>query len=335
MARAESEKTSDRIQRKALEKAMAGETWGTGSRPFGYKKGGMEIEEREAIALREVVQRFLAREGTYSLCRWLNAEGITTTAERPFRGKALRDILINPRYSGQRAYKGEIVTLAQRPSIISLEEGEAVRAILNSRKWLDAPARTSLLVGLLVCGVCRKNLVTNNKEGYRRYICRKDTVSGRGCGGIYITARLVEDFVVEAVLTRLNSPEMERSLTESKPNPKALALNAELSGLDDRYIELAEMVGQGEMSRVEYQAAKKIVDERKADLERVLAKERGVVALSGGIGSPQLITQKWKSLNLDRQRVILKAILESVQVDKVIERGMPFNPQRLRPIWKF
>ena len=61
MARAESEKTSDRIQRKALEKAMAGETWGTGSRPFGYKKGGMEIEEREAIALREVVQRFLAR----------------------------------------------------------------------------------------------------------------------------------------------------------------------------------------------------------------------------------------------------------------------------------
>lgn len=141
--------------------------------------------------------------------------------------------------------------------------------------------------------------------------------------------------MVEAVITRLNSPEMERSLTEPKPNPKALALNAELSGLDDRYIELAEMVEQGEMSRVEYQAAKKIVDERKADLERVLAKERGVVALSGGLGSPQLIMQKWKSLNLDRQRAILKAMLESVQVDKVIQRGMPFNPQRLRPIWKF
>ena len=89
------------------------------------------------------------------------------------------------------------------------------------------------------------------------------------------------------------------------------------------------------MSRVEYQAAKKVVDERKEELERTLAKERGVIALSNGLGSPQLITQKWKSLNLDRQRAILKAILESVQVDKVIERGMPFNPQRLRPIWKF
>ena len=110
------------------------------------------------------------------------------------------------------------------------------------------------------------------------------------------------------MLTRLNSPEMERCLSQSKPNPKALALNSELAGLDGRYIELAEMVGQGEMSRVEYQAAKKIIDDRKAELERTLAKERGVIALAGNLGSPQLITQKWKSLNLDRQRAILKAI---------------------------
>ena len=241
----------------------------------------------------------------------------------------------NPRISGERGYKGEIVGPAVWEGIITKEEGEAVRAILNSRKRLVAPARTSLLVGVLVCGVCGKKLISNNRGGVRRYICRKDTVTGRGCGGIYITAERVEDFIVEAVLTRLNSPEMERSLTQSKPNPKALALHAELSSLDSRYIELAEMVGQAEMSRVEYQAAKKIVDERKIELERTLAKERGVIALAGSLTSPQLITQKWKSLNLDRQRAILKAILESVQVDKVIEAGMPFNPKRLRPVWKF
>lgn len=86
---------------------------------------------------------------------------------------------------------------------------------------------------------------------------------------------------------------------------------------------------------MEYQAAKKVVDERKVELERALAKERGVVALTGGLGSPQLIADKWKSLNFDRQRAILKAVLESVQVDKVIAKGMPFNPQRLTPKWKF
>ena len=213
------------------------------------------------------------------------------------------------------------MALAQWPAIISLEEGEAIRAVLNSRKRLEAPARTNLLTGLLVCGICGKKLVTNNKDGYRRYICRKDTISGRGCGGVFVTAHNVEDFVVEAVLIRLNFPEMERSLSQSKPNPKALKLNSGHAGLDGRYIELAEMVGQGEMSRVEYQAAKKIIADRKSELERTLAKEAGVIALAGNLGSPQLITQKWKSLNLDRQRAILKAILDSVQVDKVIQKG--------------
>lgn len=60
MARAESEKTSDRGRRKALETAMKGEPWGTGSRLFGYQQESMVIEEREATALREVAQRFLA-----------------------------------------------------------------------------------------------------------------------------------------------------------------------------------------------------------------------------------------------------------------------------------
>ena len=42
----------------------------------------------------------------------------------------------------------------------------------------------------------------------------------------------------------------------------------------------------------------------------------------------------WKGLNLDRQRAIMKAILESVQVDTAIQKGMSFYPQRLRPVWR-
>ena len=210
-----------------------------------------------------------------------------------------------------------------------------MRAVFTSRMRMESPARTSLLNGLLVCGICGKKLVSHNKKGNRRYICRKDTITGRGCGGIYITANRVEDFIANAVLTRLNSPEMERSLKQEKSNPKALALHAELSSLDDRYIELAEMMGQGEMTRAEYQAAKRVIDIRKVDLQKTLAKERGVISLAGGLGSPQLITEKWKSLNLDRQRAIMKSVIERIEVDKAIERGAPFNPQRLRPTWKF
>lgn len=335
ISRAESEKTSSRLKRKNFEKAMNGEVGSTGSRPFGYQRGSMLIEEREATALREVAQRFLAGETIYSLCRWLNDQEVPTPAGRPFRPKALRDILDNPRISGQRSYKGEIVAIAKWPGIITLEEGEAIRSIIKSRKRLEAPARTSLLIGLLVCGICGKKLVSHNREGVRRYICRKDPLMGLGCGGIYVSAHPLENFIVQAVLTRLNSPEMERSLTQAKPNPKALATHAELSALDGRFIELAEMVAEGEFTRIQYQAAMKVARERKSHLERTLATERGVVALTGGLGSPQIIAQKWESLNLDRQRAIMKSILEAVEVHKVVQMGMPFNPARLRPVWKF
>ena len=146
---------------------------------------------------------------------------------------------------------------------------------------------------------------------------------------------LVEDFIAQTIFTRLSSPERRRSHIQAESSSRALALHAELSGLDDRVIDSAEMVAEGEFTRVQYQAAMKVATDRKGELERMLAKERGVMALAGGLGSPQMIAQKWQTLNLDHQKAILKSILESIHVDKVIEKGMPFNPARIRPIWEY
>ena len=60
-----------------------------------------------------------------------------------------------------------------------------------------------------------------------------------------------------------------------------------------------------------------------------------MVALAGSCRSLQLIAKNWQTLNLGRQRAILKAILESVQVDAVIKKGVPPKPSRLCPVWKF
>lgn len=98
---------------------------------------------------------------------------------------------------------------------------QAIRAFLTSRKRLETPARTALMLGLLTCGIFGMKLVSNNKEGRRRYICRKDTVTGHACGGIYIISDLEEDFIVQAVRTRLNSQENERSFSQVKPDSRA------------------------------------------------------------------------------------------------------------------
>jgi len=334
-ARGESEKTSSRIKRKALEKAMNGEPWSTGHRPFGYQANGLDINIEEAEAIAEVAQRFLAGESLNSLCRWLNEVGFNSPANKPFRTKALRDILFSARISGRRSYYGEIVAIAKWPAIISIEESDAIRAVFNSRTRLTPIARKNLLSGILICGECGKKLVSHNKEGRSRYICRKDAVSGIGCGGVFITGDLVEDFIVQAVLTRLNSPAVEASIKSAKANPKGLAIHKELASIEDKLIEQAEMLASNEFSRSEFNAGRKVILARKEKLETSLAQQRGAVMFDSILATPELIINKWSNLNLDRQRAVLKSVLESVQVKRIVVKGYGFDSARLTPIWKY
>ena len=76
------------------------------------------------------------------------------------------------------------------------------------------------------------------------------------------------------------------------------------------------MFANGEMSRSEFAAAKKISNAKRAELERALTKEVSAVLLDAQIESPKLVANKWNDLNLDRQRTILKAVLETVRCIK-------------------
>jgi hypothetical protein len=293
-----------------------------------------ELIPSEAQALREITTRFLAGESLYSLARWLNEKSFLTPAGNPFKAKALRDILKSARISGRREYYGEIVADAIWPAIISKDESDAIRAIFANRAPKNKVARSYLLTGLLICGVCGRRLISNRKAESKRYICRKDPVSGLGCGGIYITADHVESFVSEAVLTRLNTPNLEKAIRERKPDSNTLSAHRELSALSEREIELAEMFAMGEMNRNELQSAKNKITSRKRELELVISKELTALTIDHELSSPELIVQRWGSLNPDKQRAIIKAVLEHVAVFKA-KRGINhFDPSRLQPAWR-
>jgi hypothetical protein len=177
-------------------------------------------------------------------------------------------------------------------------------------------------------------LISSSKEGRGRFICRKNPVTGLGCGSTYITANHVENFVSQAVLTRLNSPALENLIKSKRNSGKELSARMQLIAIEEKSIELAEMFANGEMSRSEFAAAKKVSTERKAELERQLTKEVSAVLLDAQIESPKLIASKWAELNLDRQRAIIKAVLETVRVHKVTKGSNTFDFKRLELIWK-
>jgi DNA invertase Pin-like site-specific DNA recombinase len=335
VARQSSEQSSERIKRKALEVAMAGKPWGGSSRPFGYAQNKIDLVESEAEVIRTVTSRFLAGESLYSLCRWLDAQEIRTSSGTVFKPKALKQILNSPRISGRASYKGEILGKAIWPAIISVEESDAIRSVLESRVPKNPVARKYLLTGLLTCDTCGRTLVSNSKNGHGRFICRKNSITKEGCGSTYITASHVEKFVTEAVLTRLNSPALEKKIKSKTNSSKELSARMELMAVEERGVELAEMFAKGEMSRSEFVAAKKVSEKKKAELERTLSREVSAVLLDSQIESPKLIASKWKDLNLDRQRTIIKAVLETVRVRKVGGGTNSFDFRRLDLIWKY
>jgi hypothetical protein len=95
------------------------------------------------------------------------------------------------------------------------------------------------------------------------------------------------------------------------------------------------MLAEGEMSRAEFQAAKKVVEDKKVSLEKIVSKERRAVFTDSGMATPELIVQKWKSLNLDRQRAILKSVIEDIHVSRNQVKSTAFNPERVKIAWKF
>ena len=108
----------------------------------------------------------------------------------------------------------EIVGLAQWPAIITPHQTSQLRAKLNdpARKRSRTPRRY-VLSGMIRCGACNEKMVSRPRgNGDRAYVCASGP--GRpGCGRLSIAAESLEALVIEAVLYRIDSPELAAALT--------------------------------------------------------------------------------------------------------------------------
>jgi hypothetical protein len=220
VAKKESDDKSRRITRKHQELAQAGRIAGGGTRPFGYEADRRTIRESEAVVIRELANRVLAGEAIRSLCRDLDERQIVTVTGKTWRPQTLTRMLTSGRISGQREHHGELVTKGEWPGIITPQQTARLRTLLfDPNRRTNAAVRRYLLVRLLRCGRCGATLVSRPRSGGdRRYICA--TGPGYvGCGHTYVMAEPLEQFVVEAVLYRLDSPELAAALAGAPREP--------------------------------------------------------------------------------------------------------------------
>jgi DNA invertase Pin-like site-specific DNA recombinase len=268
IARKESEDKSRRLKRKHLELARDGKPTGRGASkkrpPFGYRPGGLKVNEHEAELLREAARNIISgAESLHGLARRWNDGGVRVPFADRWTAQSLRKLLSGPRPAGLRRHNG-IEYPAAWPAVLTTNAHEALVAVFADPSRAAVPRRRGPLTGLCQCGACGTRMGRNRD----RVRCLADA---GGCGRVSMKHDLVVAAVLDAVVEHLD--EMD---PQPEHDEQAEELTTELRRLEARRLDLAERFAvAGEADEAEILAARKAItgriDEVRADLATIPA----------------------------------------------------------------
>lgn len=332
VAEQEAERISERVIRANRQSAESGKARGSGNlRPFGYADDRVTIVEPEAVVLREVAERVMAGEPLGAICRDLDNRGTGTITGAKWTKVSMRRMLMSPRITGLREYKGEIVGEAQWTGILDRETWENVRTVLDDperkKSAKQGNARRHLLTGIVVCGACDRPMGGKAPhDGLKRYSYACAATKAQGCQGrTYRDLLRVDALVIEAVLARLEGLEAARAVTAP--------LAGEISQAEAKMQRLREAYARDDVDDADYfpmlRAARAKVD----DLRREQAGRMRSDLLASASGNSA--RESWDRATLARKRAIVKELIEAViirPVPRIV--GAPFDPESVDIVWK-
>lgn len=335
----ESGRKSARIRRKMLQNAEQGLPHGS-ARPFGYESDKITLRETEAKVVREMVDRYLAGASIRSLTIWLNDTGVAPAVAKSWQTTAVRQILTSGRIAGLREHLGEVIGPAMWPAIITPAERDRILARMTARSVTKTRApRTYLLSGMLRCGRCGNRLFSqarhnNPTNRVRRYVCLKGPDHG-GCGRLTVVALPVEELLTDAVLTRLDSPQLAESLDgKASVDADVAALAAQLDADTTRLDELAGLYAQGAVSAREWIAARDPINERIAQARRDIAQATDTSSVVDLVGTGDVLRGQWDGLDIGRQQVVVRSVLDHAVIAPGTPGSRRLDINRVQPAWR-
>ena len=336
VARKESDDKSRRLIRKHQELAQAGKSVGGGDRPFGYQADRLTVEPSEATAIREAASRIRAGDSLRSIAADWNRRGIVTVRGGAWSVSGLGRMIKNPRLSGQRGYRGEIVARGTWDAILTDEDTAHLMAVLNdpARQVLRS-VRRYLLGGLLRCWLCDAILVARpTGGGIRRYICANGP-GFFGCGHIAINAEPTEVLLYKGVLHRLDTPELAAAMVRAATeDAEADIVQGSVDADRAQLAELARGYGEKQITFAEYLIARKPIEARIEAGQRKVSRLTQTSAIANYVGHADELRAQWADLALTRQRGIVASVLDRAVV-RPAERGRRvFDEDRVEAVWR-
>ncbi|WP_446224922.1 recombinase family protein [Nocardia sp. IBHARD005] len=343
----EVEKTRKRVMRDMRKVAADGRPHG--KVPYGYKiirdertgkSIGREIFKEHAVVVRDIARRILAGESVHSITVRLNEAGIA--APRPartgpnkgnpgrWRSNTIGTLITSPTYAALRVTRGEVTGPATWPAILTIDEHERLKTILNDSSRVTHRGVTPvwlLTAPVGLCGECGGGLVI------RRGQIDKSGQPGKGltCGDNFCTAALVrpvEKLVERAVLDRLESPDVLKLLTVGDEVAAAAfdeerALQARLDSLIDQAADGS--ISPATLARLEGKLMPQIASAKRR--ARAAIPSPLVAELAG----PQA-GAKWEELAMTDRRSVVRALVE-VRLFRGGVGTRVLNPRRVHLRW--
>jgi site-specific DNA recombinase len=334
-ARKESDDHARRKRAKHLELAQEGKPVG-GFRAFGYENDKITIRPDEAALIRDAAQSVLAGESIRQVVKDWNGRGLTGPRGGRWTQTSLRKILVSPRVAGLRSLSGEVIAEAVWPAILDRATWERVRSTLDSRRTQSGfGARSYLLSGFCRCGRCDARMVSQPRTNRRRsYTCPMNPDKD-SCGGIRVVSEPLESLVVEAVMQRLDTPELaeaikDRELPEGDDRNDALEIEDGTTQLE----ELARLWGERRITAGEWAEARKPIERRLDAARRRIAARTQTQAVAPFLGGQGALRAAWESMSFDKRRAVLEAVIAAVVVGSAVPGVNKFDPERVNVEWR-
>lgn len=344
--------TARRVARKHAEQQQAGVPMG-GRRPFGWKADKRTLEPAEADELKRAAKRISAGTPVSTIVLDWNERGIRTSMGGRWVIGTVKHALRNPRVCGYRSrtvsdfdpatgqtrkYTDLVLSADGSPvpgqwePVLTVDEWQRLIAVMGERprRAGQRMARKYLLTGLARCGKCGRPLRGGSQASRPHsraefiYACHARSLGG--CGGVGRHGPLTDQYVTEAVLSKI-----DLELADATPAKSEWTGAAELEAIAGQIAELTEGWRAKQISSARYFAILPELEQR----ERELASERGrhLVDAAALHSRPADIRAGWPDYDLGQKRTIIERHLSAVVVHPA-RRGTRFDPDLLEPVWR-
>ena len=144
----------------------------------------------------------------------------------------------------------------------------------------------------------------------------------------------MEHAITEAVLFRLDSPELAASLQGRSDDPAAAEWHSEADRAQAQLDELATAYAEQLIGLQEWLTARGAIEQRLQAARKKLATLNRMTALEGYLGNTSELREEWAAMPLSRQAAIIAATLDHAVIGPATPGRNTLDPSRITFVWR-